>query len=509
MRALVTFDCFDTVVTRAVGGARGASHVLAEHLRRGGVGGPPELAGLAGVPAQVLVSAHLRAEHLAYRRHGERRDLGHSSAQLAELLGLPAGAAPALRAAEEAVELALTRPVPRQLAAVRAARATGAQVGFLSDTALGSSALGALLRRCGALEDGDLLWTSNELGAEKGQGRAYAAVAADLGPQRRPARGAWRHTGDDARSDVLMARLSGVRATAARAGRLNRFERALDAAAAASGGTASLLAGASRRARLVLDGAAAAAGDGGAAGAGGPDPARTAVVAGVVGPVLAGLTAWALHRAAPDLADAPGPADELVLAGPGAGALAAVAAPLAAVLAPGTAVVRDGGARPARGGRALRLDVGALTAGYLRDDAAGTGLSGEPGRLADAAAALTAAAGPDDELALAAFAAELAGALPLLHPAAGTVPGLGPPDVREALERALEVLWHQPGPAVARTWLPVLAALPGGWPGGEAVLAPAPRRLARRAASAAGARLGPKLARAGVVLAARRTALGG
>ncbi|CAA9408178.1 MAG: hypothetical protein AVDCRST_MAG35-1281, partial [uncultured Quadrisphaera sp.] len=190
MRALVTFDCFDTVVTRAVGGTRGASHVLAEHLRRSD---DAALAPLAAVPAEVLVSAHLRAEHLAYRRHGERRDLGHSSAQLAELLGLPASAAPALRAAEEAVELALTRPVPAQLDAVRAARATGAQVGFLSDTALSSTALAALLRRCGVLEDGDLLWVSNELGAEKGQGRAYAAVAAALGPQR-PPRGAWRHT---------------------------------------------------------------------------------------------------------------------------------------------------------------------------------------------------------------------------------------------------------------------------------------------------------------------------
>lgn len=482
MHELVTVDCFDTVLTRAVGEDRGLGYVLHEHLRRSG-------SPAAGVGAEVFVRARVDAERLARRRHGERRTLAHTCAELAALLGLPAAAAPVLQEAEEAVELALARPVPALVQRVRAARAAGAQVGFLSDTALSSAALAAMLRRVGALEDGDLLWVSNELGAEKGEGRAYHAVARELGgaPRR------WRHTGDNPRSDVLMARLSGVRATLETAARLTPNERVLDAAAPASGGLSALLAGASRQARL-------AAGEG-------ASPARTAVVAGVLAPVLAGLVLEALVVAARQ------GAGRVVVAGPGSAALEAVAGPLARALAPRLAVgaggdglvLHAGVVAPGAPGLAPGLALGVRgagsgrAAGYLVDEASGTGEAGRRALLADVAAALAAAgdedaggedAGGEDVGVLRSFAEELATTLPALAPAAA-----GGAGVRGALLASVELLWQRPDTAQAHTWAPALAAVPGGWPGGAAARAGRLGRLAARpAAVAAAAR--PKLARA-------------
>ncbi|WP_298459317.1 hypothetical protein [uncultured Cellulomonas sp.] len=270
---LVTFDCFDTVVTRAVGGPRSVGYVTAARLAS---------AGVLTAPAEIVVSARIRAEELVHERYGEANTLTQIAVQWADLLGLDPGVAAVLERTELEVEVELTRPVPAAKAQVDAARAGGERVGFLSDTPLPHAVVADLLRRNGVLADGDPLWVSNELRAGKDKGSAYFEVARRLGGVPGP----WRHVGDNQRSDVRMARLSGLTATWEGRGQLNRYEQILEDAAPATGGFSSLLAGASRRTRLVLEVEQP-----------GMARARASVVAGVAAPLLVGYVLWSLQRA--------------------------------------------------------------------------------------------------------------------------------------------------------------------------------------------------------------------
>ncbi|WNB85431.1 hypothetical protein [Cellulomonas sp. ATA003] len=273
MDKLVTFDCFDTVVTRAVGEPRSVSYLVARRLAELG----HEFGG-----AEVFASARVAAEDLTYRRLGDRYTLSDVMRQLVDLLGLDAEVAPDLERAELDVERSITRAVPAGVAQVEAARATGAQIGFLSDTPLPRAFVGELLTTSGAMRDGDLLWVSNELGAGKDRGTAFFEVAKSL-PER-PRK--WEHYGDNPRGDVRMARLSGVAGQWVSRGRLNRYEKLLEGAAQSTGGFSSLLAGASRRTRLVLEVERPDI-----------DGDRATVIAGVAAPTLVGYVLWCLRRA--------------------------------------------------------------------------------------------------------------------------------------------------------------------------------------------------------------------
>lgn len=455
-RPLHTFDVFDTVVTRAVGEPRSIGYVLAERLRADtGV----------DVAAEVFVAAYQRAEHLAYLRHGERRTTAHGSGQLADLLGLDAGAAAQLEGAELALELELTRPVPGQIARVRAARAAGARIGFLSDTPLPRRTVEGLLRRCGAFEEDDLLWVSNELGAEKSTGRAYAAVARELGDVVT----SWQHSGDNRRSDVTMARYAGIGATWAPAGSLNRYERRLEASAAATGGYASLLAGAARRSRLVLE-------------ADGTADARAQAVTGVLAPLLA-----ALALAAADAAVRAG-CDLLVVEGAGTQDLLAVAEPLLSAVHGGLRLTSDGrtstgarravvstdvltGSAPAGAAVRLHLAVAAGASGDARgwafDERAHTGVSGASAAAVRGCVAML----PSGHPGLHAFAAELVGSALLLP---------RPPDLRASVQDSLDAFWSNPSAAEARAWCACVAGLVALWPQARHATAARPVRAALR-----------------------------
>lgn len=272
LQTLTTFDCFDTVLTRAVGSPDSVGYVTGLRLHRTGV---------VDVDAGRFAAARVEAARLAWRRHGDRYTLRHIAAELAELLDLAPDTAPVLLEAELRTERELSREVPGIRQQIEAHR-SGSAIGFLSDTPLPHELLEELLRRHELIVDGDRLWVSNELGAGKGRGNAFAAVVERLSA----APGTWKHLGDDARADVRNARLSGVRAVHLPAARLNRYEELLERDRSASGGLSSVMAGASRRTRLLLS-------------ADRPDiPAGCATVAaGVAGPVLAGYVLWCLRQA--------------------------------------------------------------------------------------------------------------------------------------------------------------------------------------------------------------------
>ena len=436
---LTTFDCFDTLVTRAVGDPASIGYVVARRLRA---------AGVCDVEGGAYVARRAEAGLMVFRHLVDRATLADVAVQLADLLGLPADTAPALAATEVAVEVELVRSVPNAAAAMASARAAGEQVAVLTDTVLPPEVVRRLLDTAGACDPDVPLWVSNAMGAGKGRGTAYAAVARAMG--RVPGR--WRHVGDDDRADVAMARAAGVRPAPATRGRLTRHERAWERGALASGGLASLVAGAARRTRLVAEVELPAV-----------DGSRASALTGVAVPLAAAYVLWALARAraagagrlvldvdpraalvpfARALADATGGGIAVVTVAPGA------AHDTAARSSDGSAgevvagwgwdeVERPGGSARAERALAWRVGPAGGARGWLRDAAAGTGPAGSDtagDRVLGALLDELCAARPDDGevgAILGIFAAELAPVLPLLDASA---------DLRAPAWRAVEVL---------------------------------------------------------------------
>lgn len=256
---------------------------------------------LGGSPRHVFVAAGHRLRHAgvisisddayATAREDVTRDLTpnlgqhptlqHIADELAARLGLANHSSADLLRAELDVELELCRAVPG--AAARIARRrdeTGRGVVFISDTSLPSGFLEGLLAREGLFGDGDRLFTSAEWGASKQDGGLYDVVAAEVGV----AASDISHVGDDRRSDVVNARRHGWHATLdARASFTDR-ERALDAAASATGGLGPRLAAASRLGRLQ------ARDDG-------VDACIAAIAGAVALPLYVGFGSWVLRQA--------------------------------------------------------------------------------------------------------------------------------------------------------------------------------------------------------------------
>lgn len=270
---LTTFDCFDTLVTRAVGDPASLGYVVARRLRA---------AGVCDVEGGAYVARRAEADRMTFQRLVDRATLADVAVQLADLLGLPPESAPVLATTEVAVEVELVRAVPGGVAALEAARADGDDIAVISDTPLPEAVVRRLLDTAGACPADVPLWVSNALGAGKGRGTLYAAVARSMG--RVPVR--WRHVGDDARADVTMARAAGITPLRAVRGRLTRRERAWERGALASGGLSSLLAGTARRTRLLIEVDLPAM-----------DEHRASGLTGVGAPLAAAYLLWALARA--------------------------------------------------------------------------------------------------------------------------------------------------------------------------------------------------------------------
>ena len=270
---LVTFDCFDTVITRAVGSPEAVGYVTGLRLLREGV---------VTVHPDVFDAARHEAERLTRDRYRDDYVLADVAAQQSALLGLGPESAEVLLHAELDMERELSRSVSGMTKRLQSERDSGALVAFLSDTPLETHFLEELLRKHQLLQDGDVLWVSNDLKAGKRSGTAYTEVVRRLGA----APGSWTHLGDDHLADLRNARWVGITPVHMPAARLNRYETELERHRTASGGLTSVLAGASRQARLALDHAR-------------PDipAAQVDVAAGVAGPLLVGYLLWCLTKA--------------------------------------------------------------------------------------------------------------------------------------------------------------------------------------------------------------------
>ena len=272
MSAVASFDVFDTVLTRLVGGPRQVFVETGRRLRRAHV-----------IDVSPEVYASVREDVLArftvdVRRHPPLRRV---AAEVADRLGLDAACAETLYETELAVERDVLRAVPGLVEHVRAERRrTGRGVLFVSDTPLPTDFLQGLLEREGLFVDGDVLFTSADRGQSKQDGALYDHVRAEQGA----APADFKHTGDDNEADVVHARQHGWQASLRTNARFTAAERRLDAAAVSTDGLGPRLAGAGRlgRLRAVAEGA---------------EPEISAIGADTALPLLVGFGLWVLSQA--------------------------------------------------------------------------------------------------------------------------------------------------------------------------------------------------------------------
>jgi FMN phosphatase YigB (HAD superfamily) len=234
---LVSFDVFDTVLTRSVGEPTALFRMVGQQLRQQGiVTCSPE----TFLQQRLLCEARARsnsssAEISLQQIYGELGD----ALQMRE-------AVPELMRAELAAEAASIRPVPHMVATVDAVRRVFGRVVFVSDMYLPQSFLELHLRLAGLLREGDGLYVSSTYGVQKRTGHLFRIVAEREGV----APSNLLHCGDSFESDVLGARSVGVHAHLMTAAIPNRAEEALNGWACQTEGFAAWQAGAARLARL-------------------------------------------------------------------------------------------------------------------------------------------------------------------------------------------------------------------------------------------------------------------
>ena len=166
----ISFDVFDTVLTRGTGRSAAVFDVLAERL---------QASSALSAPPAAFATARRRVEDRMHSVSGRSPRLLDIYSEVACRLNLPAQQVPLLAAAEEDVERELSVLVPgaEQLLAAGRANSPDGSVVFVSDTPLSGSFVGELLERQGLLAAGDRVFTSSDLGVSEACGGLFTAVA--------------------------------------------------------------------------------------------------------------------------------------------------------------------------------------------------------------------------------------------------------------------------------------------------------------------------------------------
>lgn len=270
---VVSFDVFDTVLTRRVGEPT-AVFRLAGRLARA--------RGLTVATESEFVAIRRAAETTCRQRHPEKEvTLVEICLELAARLGGDAELGQKLSEIELAAEHRLICAVPGAREVVDSARQRHDRILFVSDMYLPAEFLRERLTHFGFLREGDRLYLSGEVGVTKHGGGLFRHV---LAAEKLPA-DQLSHRGNHAVADMTVPAGLGIAIDPFTAANPNRYETTLERFATKSAGVASALAGASRLARLAV-------------------PANNAqeaeirdVAAGVAGPVLAAYVGWVLRTA--------------------------------------------------------------------------------------------------------------------------------------------------------------------------------------------------------------------
>lgn len=270
---VISYDVFDTLVTRLVGTPSAVFLLLGRRLCSNGL-----IECTPAAFAEHRMEAERRARRIAHPRDVTLEAIYRELSFALEMTERDIGA---LAEAECALEVELIRAIPEMRDHVKHARVRGDRIVFLSDMYLGSEFIQARLADLGLFREGDSCYVSCEMEKSKRHGDSFLHVAEREGVSP----GMISHVGDNYRADVLAARKSGVRPEYYNHAHLNSYEKILESYSIATDGLTSVMAGASRMTRLSVNASS---------------PTQAALrdmSAGVIAPVLVGYVLWLLRRA--------------------------------------------------------------------------------------------------------------------------------------------------------------------------------------------------------------------
>jgi FMN phosphatase YigB (HAD superfamily) len=265
-----SFDIFDTVLTRRLARPVDVFTLLGERLRKEGIRVPP---------FGLFRLLRIRCERWSRRFEPSyevklpdiHRLMGRflfwsdeDQTRVAEL--------------EREIESAALRITPHGRRAVEEVRRSGGKIAYVSDMYLEAWFLKSVLEREGLLEENDLLAVSGEWKLSKAGGNIWPKLIETLGVEA----GQILHQGDSRHSDLESPRKAGISSNRLGTAEVSRWEEWPKNHGAGhlerQGGIAAM----SRLARAQCED---------------PDDYWTCLGAGILGPILAGFTAWTLKKA--------------------------------------------------------------------------------------------------------------------------------------------------------------------------------------------------------------------
>lgn len=202
---VVSFDVFDTIITRRVAHHPAVFELVGAEVRdafaREGID-LQRFGGYAGLRQQAGVAAKERADLAGH----EEMTFASIFEAMRRLSGVSAEGAARAREAELAVERRIHQVRKAGLRLVQHARSLGKRIVFVSDMYLEPKFVTELLEETGVGKP-DRLYMSSEHRVLKKTGNLFQLVRKSEGPQR-----AFLHIGDNHYSDVVMAEKAGFRA---------------------------------------------------------------------------------------------------------------------------------------------------------------------------------------------------------------------------------------------------------------------------------------------------------
>jgi FMN phosphatase YigB (HAD superfamily) len=239
---IVSFDVFDTVLTRTVAEPRGVFDLAAYRISQW----------------DMILPDRLRNDFTAERMKAERKARAGSSRQdialfeiyrcLRNEFGLRRDVIAKLKALEIKTELECIIGVPKTIESISLARSAAKRVIFISDMYLPRAVIVRMLKKAGGFENQDGVYISGEVGLTKGSGGLFEHVL----KAERCSPFEMLHVGDHHYSDFRKPRSLGIKTIHFNEAHLNRYEKAMLLGNHASPPVRcrEIVAGASRKARL-------------------------------------------------------------------------------------------------------------------------------------------------------------------------------------------------------------------------------------------------------------------
>ncbi len=195
----VSFDIFDTCISRLCGEAGSLFYILAHRVL--GDDAPSSY-------CAEFVQERVRAEQKARQNTIKEEITLNDIYAVADFSPYSTTKNEDILALELEIERAMWQPIQPTLQLIEKARRQGAQILFISDMYIPQSILKDALRDLGILKEKDKLYVSSDIGITKQSGKLYDYVQSEC----KIIISKWQHYGDNYAADYVVPRAKGIKA---------------------------------------------------------------------------------------------------------------------------------------------------------------------------------------------------------------------------------------------------------------------------------------------------------